>query len=181
MKPPLFWFCGLLVCGCSTTPRVANDRQRGIDTWQYATDVWAPPTSFSLEEITTRCWKPTPEQTVQLVKQETFHVGQPDPVEILAAWFGSKDSDRTDCIDFYAAFPNRAGPRYYLLCHDEACPPYKTEVKLEHTDPKRPSFRISGNSGPPGATSSGTWYYYELKPKWRMIRHVSRFLGTAWQ
>lgn len=182
MNAALCCLCCLLLCSCSSGPRAARHRQAGIDAWCYVTDLWTPPISFSLDEITTRSWNPTPERTVQLMKQETFRLEEPGSVEILAAWFGSRNSDRTECIDFYAAYPNTTGMRYYLLCHDEACPPYKTEVLLERTSPERPSFRISGNVAPAGApTNYGKWYYYELKPKWRMIRHLSDFLGAASQ
>jgi hypothetical protein len=187
MKPSLAISCGvpclcwLLLCGCSTTPSVAPDRQAGVDAWSYVADLWTPPVSFSPNELSTRSWKPTPDRTVELLRQETFRLGEPEPVEILVTWFGSKGSDRTECIDFYAAFPDKDGMRYYLLCHDFRCPPYNTQVLLEHTDPRRPTFRISGDLGPRGSANNfGKWYYYELKPKWRMIRQ-SEFGGAASQ
>ena len=178
----LLYVCWFTLSGCSTGPRMPADRRVGVDAWRYVEDPRTPPVSFSPEEIFTRSWKPTADRTVQLVRQKTFRVGEEKPVQILVAWFGSKGSDRTDSVDFYAAFPDKAGMRYYPLCHDCDCPPYNTQVVLEQTNPKRPSFRVSGNLGPRGATNNySKWYYYELQPKWRMIRHSSDFLGAPSQ
>ncbi len=178
INPALPCLCCVLLCSCSTGPKVASDPQAGIDAWCYVTDPWNPPISFSLDEIATRTWKTAAGTTVELMKQETFRLGESEPAEILVAWFGSKGSDRTECIDFYAAHLQSSGIRYYLLCHDETCPPYKTQVALERTDPKGPSFRVSGNLGSPGAANNygQRYYYYELAPRWRMIRHSSDYM-----
>jgi hypothetical protein len=135
------------------------------------------PIEFSLDEIATRKWIQDPGQTVGLIGRETFDVSAPERLGILVAKYGIAESNQLVCIDFYAVREHRAGKTYYLLCHDQNCPAYRTNVRCETQD-RRTILTISGENREPGSSKAiWTQYYFELNAKCQMVRGFSEFTG----
>jgi hypothetical protein len=135
------------------------------------------PIEFSFNEIATRKSIQASGWTVGLVDHETFDVRVPKRLGILVAKYGVAESNEIVCIDFYAVREHRDRKTYYLLCHDQNCPGYRTKVRCG-TQEGRTIFTISGENRE-SESSKAVWrqYYFELNSKCQMNRGFSEFTG----
>ena len=180
-----YFFAILLLLGCrllaadsaaptKSPPLQASSGTNGLHS--YISDWRGQPIWYSSEEVTNRTWRAKDGQIISLLRQEIVKVRLPDLREILVAWYGEANSNRTVCVDFYAKEQKRIVPEIYLLlCHDAYCPPFNTKVTFEEQG-ERKFFTVSGESVDANTHKrTHHQYSYELNRQWQMVEGMSHF------
>ena len=150
-----------LVCACDK-PRVSTD--------SISPRFLLP--RFSLAEVVSRTWSQDG-HTITLLRQVDLPASDARLPNCKAMNFGSSDSGRTVCIEFYAQDSLCLEKQNYtLLVRDWHCPSVGTTVTVEKQS-DREFFNVAGDDeGLPVVHRS---HSYELMPQYQLVLGMSEF------